>query len=288
MNKVVRFTITGHAPDTDAPTVEDLLDQMRDYLDLLRAVEEAAAGTPGSEIVWRVVEASRNSPVMFGVEAYPRTFATNIDRRVAVVLEGTANGLAAIKTRAERPKYFNNEAMRKAKRIAERVTNGIGMTRADFGPNLPKIELTETAAKEAIKNVEFILANPNKPYQEIGSVEGFFRGVGLDGLNRRIAYVHDRITGDQIKCIIPRSATQLALDLSARQIGEVWGRTRIHVFGRIYYSGPGKIDRVEAEDVRFLRSRSQLPQIDEIVDENFTGGLRSEEYLERMRDGTLS
>ena len=79
MNKIVRFTITGRAPDTDAPSVEDFLDQMRDYVEVLRGVEEAASGVPGSAIVWRVVEASRNSPVLFGLEAYPKEFAINID-----------------------------------------------------------------------------------------------------------------------------------------------------------------------------------------------------------------
>jgi hypothetical protein len=45
---------------------------------------------------------------------------------------------------------------------------------------------------------------------------------------------------------------------------------------------------VDAEEFIFLRQRSDLPQIDEIIDPDFTGGIRTEEYLEKLRDGTLS
>jgi hypothetical protein len=288
MNKTVRFKIAGHAPDTDAPSVEDLLDQMRDYVDVLRGVEEAVSGAPGSAIVWRVVEASRNSPVLFGLEAYPKDFATNIDQRVSIILTETAQGFATIRSKVERPRYFTNEVMRKARKIAERVTNGIGAATVDFGPGLPAIDLTPSSARAAIRNVDAILAGPDKPYQEFGSVEGYLQGVELDGFNRRIAYVRDRVTGESVKCLIPRNAPQVALDLSTRQISDVWGRIRVQMRGRIFYKGPGDIDYIETDDVRFFKPGSELPQIDDIIDESFTGGLRSEEYLERVRNGTLA
>ena len=45
---------------------------------------------------------------------------------------------------------------------------------------------------------------------------------------------------------------------------------------------------MEVETVRFFKPRQYLPQIDDIIDENFTGGLTSEAYLERLRIGTLA
>ena len=288
MNKIVRFTIAGRASDTDAPSVEDLLAQMHDYVDILQGVEEAASGDPQSAIVWRVVEASRNSPVIFGIEAYPKQFATNVDQRASIVLNGTALGLASIEIKAERPRYFTNDIMRRAKRIAERVTNGIGSTKVDFGPGLPAIELTPSSARNAIRNVDMILTKPHKPYQELGSIEGYLERVELDGYNRRVVYMRERLTEDAIKCLIPRHAQQVVLDISNRQIGDVWGRVRLQMTGRIFYIGPKNIEYIEVEDVRFFRPRQELPQIDDIIDENFTGGLRSEEYLERLRNGTLT
>jgi len=288
MSRAVKFTISGHGAETDAPTVEDVLDQMRDFLDILRGVEEAAVGAPGSAIEWRVVHASRNSPLALEIRPFPKQFATNIDARVEIVVTETARGLAALQYRAERPRHFTNDVMRKAQRAFKRVTNGIGMSGADFGPGLPTVALTPSVARTAVRNVETVLASPDKPYQEIGSVEGYFQGVEMDGYGRRVAHVLDRITGERIKCVIARNEKAAIDDIASRQIRDVWRYTRVLVHGRIFFNGPGNIDHVDAEGFRFLAMRSDLPQIDDIIDPDFTNGMRSEEYLERLRDGTLS
>lgn len=286
MGRIVRFVVSGHGPDTDAPSVEDVLDQMRDFLDILRGVEEAASGGPSTAIVWRVVEASRNSPLTFAIQPYPRDYAINIDRRVDVVLRETSAGLATLRHRAERPKYFNDDLMRKAKRTFERVTNGLGMSVADFGPNLPKLELTATTARLAANNAETVLSGAGKSYQELGSVEGYIRGVETDWQGRRVAVVRDRMTGTLVRCIIPKNKPQLAAELAQRQIGDVWNNIRAEVSGRIYCSSNGSVDHIEADAIRFFKPAEALPRFADVVDPHFTGGMKSEDFLERIRNGT--
>ena len=70
-------------------------------------------------------------------------------------------------------------------------------------------------------------------------------------------------------------------------IGEVLQHHRVRVIGVIHYRGLGKIDYVEALDIEFPKPRSELPNANDILEENFTGGLRTEEYLERLRNGSL-
>ena len=72
------------------------------------------------------------------------------------------------------------------------------------------------------------------------------------------------------------------------EIADIWKNKRVRVFGTIYYKALGQIFQVESDAVQFLRPREELPRPGEIVDEDFTGGLRSEEYLERLRNGNLS
>jgi hypothetical protein len=103
MSRIIKLRISGKGTDTDAPTVEDALDQVTDYLDILRGVEEAVAGTPTSALEWRIVDASRQSPLALAIQAFPRHFATNIDRMVEIVTTETARGLAILQSRAERP-----------------------------------------------------------------------------------------------------------------------------------------------------------------------------------------
>jgi hypothetical protein len=46
--------------------------------------------------------------------------------------------------------------------------------------------------------------------------------------------------------------------------------------------------QIECDSVQFLRPRDELPRASDIVDANFTGGLTSEEYLERLRNGDFA
>ena len=58
---------------------------------------------------------------------------------------------------------------------------------------------------------------------------------------------------------------------------------RVHVRGMIRFNRPGHILQIEATDVVYARPRHELPTVDDILDEGSTGGLRTEEYLERLR-----
>lgn len=287
MAKVIKFTISGHGADTDAPPAEDVLDQIRDYLDILNGVEKAASGSPGSAIIWRITDASRKSPLALNIEAFPKHFATNIDDLYRIVVRDTARGLEVLQSRAERPPNFTDDVMKKAHRAFERVTNGIGMSGADFGDDLPKITLTPTIARNAARNIQTVLASPDRPYQEIGSVEGNLNGIELDGFGRRVAHLTARVSGQQVKCIIPREATSMIRDLEMIEVRDIWRSRRVVVFGRIHFRSLGNIEHVIADGICFLRQRSELPQVDDIIDLNFTNGTRSEDYLEGLRYGPL-
>ena len=100
MATVVKISVSGHGPGTDAPTVEDAIDELRDYLDIFRGVEEAVAGTPNSAVIWRMVDAKRASPLAFDIQAFPKQYATNIDDRVEIILTATARGMATLQARA--------------------------------------------------------------------------------------------------------------------------------------------------------------------------------------------
>lgn len=284
MSRTVKISISGRGPDTDAPLVEDALDEIRDWVEILRGVEEAAAGSPGTAIEWRLVNASKNSPLAFEIAPFPRQFATNIDRRVEIVAEETARGLYALQTRAERPRHFTNEVMRKARMVMKRVTNGLGSVAIDFGPDLPTTHITPTVARAATRNVDLVLESPDKPYKEVGSIEGYLQAVERDGFGRRIAHVVERVSGQTVKCIVTGAALA---DLETREIRDIWRSQRVQVAGLVHFEGLGKIDRIDAEHFRFMRARSELPQIDDILDPDFTGGIESVEYVRRLRDGTL-
>jgi hypothetical protein len=285
MGKRITLSIEASGAET-APTVDDLVAQLGDYYDLLGIVERTIAVDGTQAVQWRIVHASRVNPLSLTLEAFARQFAVNVDERVELVVDHTNQGLRRLRDAPERPPYFNDEAVRKAEGIFERVTNGLALTRIEVaGEDAPALALQPSVARVAAKNALTVLAPVERPYKEIGSVEGYFESVSLDGYGRRILHIKHRLTGDEVKCIVAGDA---ARELALREIGDVWRKRRISVFGTIHFKAPGRISQVEASAVRFLRSRNELPDIDDIIDPDFTGGVKSEEYLAKLRDGENS
>ena len=281
MSKKVTLSVSGRGSETDAPTVADFLDQVRDYFEVLLQVEETLAEDGESAIVWRVIGASKNSPLSIEAEAFPRQFGVNVDHRTELVISSAAAGLRRLQQSAQRPAYFNDKALLAAQKIFERVTYGLDLTRIDHGQGSPSIELTTSSARTSAGHVRDILTPKGRPYKELGSVEGHFRGIDRDH-GRPVFWIKHRLTGDDLKCFVSGQAEQ---DIGIREIGEVWKNRRLQVHGTIHFKAAGRIAQIEATRVQFLRERNELPGVDDIADSEFTGGRKSEDYLTRLRDG---
>lgn len=283
MGKRITFSISGRGPETDAPTVADLVDQLRDYFDLLGIIEETLADDSQSAIQWRVIQASMNSPLSFTIEAFARQYAVNVDRRADVVVKHTLAGLHQLQVTAERPPRFPERALQKAERIFERVTNGLDQTLISADQlGFPAVDLTPSTARIAAKNVRALLQPAGRAYKEIGSIEGYVQSVDEDGRGRRIVQLKHRLTGDTVKCFVSGEAEQ---EFAQREIRDVWRHQRVSCFGTIHFKAPGLFNYLEASKVRFLRTRSELPDVDDIIDPNFTGGMLTEDFLEWNRNG---
>lgn len=285
MSNVIKVRIQGNGVDNDAPTVNELTEQLSDYFNLLETVEKVIADDGEGAISWRVVHAQTASPITFTVEATARQFAVNVDTRAGHVINHTLYGVNQLQSGSERPRYFTDQALKISQKLFERVTNGLDLTDIETGNGQVLAKITPSTARRGTQNIRSILRPTARPYKEFGSVEGIFRNVGQDGYERRILTVRSRLTDEDIKCIVKGEA---AKQLSRCEVGDIWSRRRLEVSGLIHFRSPGRIHEVEAYELRFLRSRDELPTTDEIIDENFTGDLRTEEYLKRLRNGSLS
>ena len=280
MNRRITLRIRARGL-TDSPTVDDLLEQLRDYFDILKGVEEAVSEDGRSAIVWRIVKATTNTPITLEAEAFPKDFGVNIDRRVEAVTRETALGLAALQRDGKRPSYFTDNVLLRVEKLFERVTNGLDETFIDHGPDLPTLDITVATARTAAANTRNALTPKARSYKELGSIEGNAQRIGLDWSAYWILWVNYRLTGNIIKCKVSGEAER---ELAQHQINDVWRHRRVQVYGMLHYRGTGDLKEVEAISVRFLRDRNELPSVDDILDPDFTGGLRSEDYLARLRD----
>lgn len=285
MGRIVTVRISGRNVETDAPTAEDMLDQIRDYLEILRGVEEAIAEDGQRAIDWRVVNASKASPLSHQLEAFPHQYAVNVDMRVAAVLANTAAGLAQLQSAPDRPNFFSDRVLARVERVFERVTNGLDLSEIDFGPDLPASIVTPAIARTAAKNARLAQTPVERAYKELGAVEGYFHSVERDGFGRSLLWIRHRLSGAQVKCILSGAALRL---VGQQEISEVFRGRRLLVTGAIYFKALGVLSQIEASDVSFFPPRADLPALNDILDDAFTGGLSTAAYLERMRNGDSS
>lgn len=267
----------------DSPTVEDLLSQVQDQVDILHEVESAIAGESGSELVWRVTDVTKNSPISFEITPFPRTHGMNIENRAIAVVKATADGLETISTKGTRPLFFNDKVLKKISGISKRVTNGLRGTEVEFSKysGAANFYMDTKSANLTIAKIEKITRPAAKPYREIGSVEGYVKTIGRDGFGRPIVTITTRLDRQDVKCI----ASDAGLDkIGHLEVGKVIKGVRVKLHGLLYYKAPSVLDYVEVERTELFPDKSILPKIIDLIDRDFTGGKLSVEYIREGRE----
>lgn len=281
MAKPVRVTIEGPTdPRAEAPTVDDLIGQIRDFVELLEGVDEAVEGE-GRGLVWRVTDASKNSPLSFELTPTGGGPAAVVAARVDRVERIAADGLMALRSGNPRPPYFTDKIIAKARKMHARTLNGLSSTHIAFEPDIEAepIVIDRPSARELDRTMARAIAVQSIPYRELGSVEGFVAKPELDGFGRAILRFRSRLDGSEIKAYADGQAFH---QLEEMRVGDVWHGVRVRVYGTIDYRTLGQVDCIHATSIEVM-DRIELPGIDDIVDPSFTGGLTTEEFLRELR-----
>ena len=282
MAKPVKMIIKGAGEaGANAPTVDDLLGQVRDFVEVLQSVEKAFSDDHANQIVWRVTDAERQNPITFELTPFAANPAIFIDARAEQIERIALEGMFAIQRGDLRPPFFNDEALAKARKLHARVTNGLDGTEFSIDGTLgvDDVVINPATAREVGKAFEADKAIAPIPYREFGSIEGFVTKAELDGHNRAVLRFRSRINGAEIKAIATGDAFQ---QLETLRLSDVWQGIRVRVHGTINYRGLGIIEGLVATGIEVL-DRTDLPGIDDIVDPTFTGGLSSEAFLAEVR-----
>ena len=260
----LRFQVQGELGNI---TLAGFLDQINDHLRLLQDYDLAISRGQSASLEWLITDVSTGSLV---VETEPRSLLVgkNFGPEVAKVY---VDGWARIEHEGMSPPYLTEQGMEAARRIVRRIgkegIEGIVVS----GP-----EQSVTISPEASARLDQLI--PVK-YRSLGSAEGTLETISIHGSPRFTIY-HSR-TKKAIRCDIPTTESKLL-----GRAKEALGR-RVYASGRLERNARGEPIRIKAEHLRILRERDELPTIAELGGKypDFTGGLTSEEYVRRMRDG---
>lgn len=227
-----------------ALTVEDAMQQVLDFIDMLRAADLSQGG---EKIVWRLERAQTNSPLEV------TAFATGPDPSVSVAYqarqtaERLSKAIATLEYGGLVPDWMDDQATRTAERFFKRNMNGIGRTDIWINDDEPTIIVHSSAKVAALSiersRIEDQLEQPDWTRSEMGSVEG--EVLSTTSIHTKPAIViKERLSGQKINCILS--------DELAEKIGpnhswdETWEQRRFLISGELHFGSEGALKKVDA------------------------------------------
>ncbi len=280
-DNTVRLVIYPSGTGEESLTVSDAMQQVLDHFTLLSKAE-ARDPTSNVKVVWRLTSASTNSPFTIEASAVSSNPEMSVDRQALQARHTLSDGLARLYRGEAKPLWFDADADAAMRRILARNLNGIGRTDIVTGDGVQPIILDHRSARKTQGYLDLLAAKEAAAIEdlsrrEFGSVEG--RVIGVTTHYKKPALVlRERLSGREVKCVL---STASADAIGAQhQWSEVWKDQRVAIAGLCHYDKVGTLTLVEVEEI--TRHQSRDVPISALRDPNFSGGLTSQEHLDRL------
>ena len=257
----VRLKLEGEAKSIP---LRVFLTAVQNELKILADLDTAISGEPKGTLDWYVTE-MRVGSLEVVTESRSRSDYRDIGAEVS---KGIVASLEEIERRGATPPYLSHHGMQSVKKLLGTVGKGkaTGLLMASPSENV-SISVTAKAAD----NVRQLL--PIR-YHSLGSVEGKIEMINIHGGSRFVVY--DSRTRRAITC---QFDSKMWMDTVKKALGQ-----RVNISGMVHANTRGEPLRVEIDDIRILRSKKELPSIDDIagIDPDFTGRLSTADYLRSL------
>lgn len=248
-------------------SVDALIETLENTVEILRGVAHQYA--PGTVIRWEVVRAQMRSP--FELTLAPKVLEPKAKKTADRVVREFYKGWKKIAAAPASPDYFGEEALEATKKL---VTD-IAKEHTSLSISIPNKE--PVAATPAIaEHVDEVVRQSHPTRHEWGTIEGVLEQVSTRG--RDTITVWESVTGFRVDCLVSRELLEEAKRFLP---------ARVAVSGKIRYKG-GRPVSIQADRLKRLRDRSELPQPETMGPINITGGASSEDFVRGWRDGNLA
>jgi hypothetical protein len=233
---------------------------------MLSDLDKAISRTKNGSLEW-VVSSVRQGSIAVEVASVTRLEEKDFGREVTRQFMHT---LSDLEQGRGTPPFLSEVGIRAAKSLVGVIgrDGAIGLTVSDDEDERVEISVRAAVNARRLTRVQ---------HQAIGSIEGRLEVISIHGGHKFTVY--RSLNNKAVACRFDRSKP-------ARDIAPLLGE-RINVTGLVSYNAFGEPFRIEVEDIRRLRERSELPRIRDLTgsDPAFTGGLSSEDYVRRSRIG---
>lgn len=230
--------------DLEGPriTLDRLIQAAEAVFDILRDVDTETTRRAGGSLEW-VVEGLSGGSAHLEIAAQPK------DEHVPPwagreVVKNFGQGMALIASRAEKPPFFTDNALRKARLLTSLIGEQYGLDRLAVRVGSSRVELGREVGTHVTEVVDGTL-------RTIGSVEGTLDTVSLHG--QSYFNVYDAVTGKAVRCTFPRGM----LEPVRAALGK-----RVLVEGIIYSRRNDEVTSIRVEDLSMFPDEAELPTVE--------------------------
>lgn len=269
MSEKLSILIDSSVLHEDALEVNDALNQLQDMFALLGGE---------NDVSWKIVEASKQSPLTIGVEsfsvkhtppvaaAYAKASKEKFETNIISLLEGRMPF-----------EWSRGVKYQTATGLLGRTQNGIGKFEIDFCDEFPPIKITPVVAGRAYKKIMSRQSDLRR--NELGTIDGHIVDIS-EHYGNPAMQIFDRLRRVNVWCVVPREHVDILAE--SNDWKDVWDKQRVKVRGQINYNRDGTISRVTLREFTKVISR-EIP-LERIRDTKFTGGLPPDKYLESLEE----
>lgn len=179
------------------------------------------------------------------LSAAPEATKPEVAVKIPQIARAVKSGISLISRRAERPRYFTDEALRNVRELAS-VPGARQVETAQVSLASSTARLTQ----KTVANVDALLGSAIKDY---GTLEGYLRVLSVQG-GTSIAVV-DPLTDRAVRCWV----SDALFDEAYKAF-----RKRVAVTGLIHYRKDGQPNSIEVDELSVFSERSELPTADEV------------------------
>jgi hypothetical protein len=217
-------------------TAERFVRSVASFVGLIHEVSDAVAAGRGT-VKWTV--SVRSGSVIVHFQAIANQVDPNI---VAESVRAVRDGLDLIEKKPQRPRYWSDAALKRAKELAETLDTK--------GGSLQQVTISADSTQKVVTrrmsaNVDSLIG---VELRALGSIEGRLRAVSEGGGLHFV--VQDAVTHNQVRCYIKEEDTEKILAAF---------RKRVVVYGEISYRRDRQPASIVVERFRVLREEKDLP-----------------------------
>lgn len=248
MAEKVKIKIQPSGGTSGSLTVDDAMQQVLDFIDMLRAAD---LSDESEKIVWRLESAQTNSPLEV------TAFATGPDPDVSVgyqarkTAERLSEAIVSLAKSGPVPDWMHGKPSNIAERFFKRNMNGIGRTDITVGDDAPTT-IVHSSAKVAVLSIERSrideqLQTTDWTRSEFGAVEGEILST-TNLYTKPVIVIKERLSGEKINCFL---SSELAESVGpTHSWKETWEQRRFSISGELHYGSDGHLKKIDAIDLR--------------------------------------